>query len=135
MEFGGTWTLQKLEALEKYLPAYTTILTKSAGGRFFKTVYVDAFAGSGKMTVEEKDPLFSTEELQYLKGSASRALATEPPFDRYIFIDADSSNTKNLELLRAEYPEKEIGSRFTMRTPMTFSYTGVSKLTGRKIGR
>lgn len=106
MEFGGTWTLQKLEALEKYLPAYTTILTKSAGGRFFKTVYVDAFAGSGKMTVEEKDPLFSTEELQYLKGSASRALATEPPFDRYIFIDADSSNTKNLELLRAEYPEK-----------------------------
>jgi three-Cys-motif partner protein len=108
-EFGGKWTLQKLQALEKYLPAYTTILTKSAAGKHLSTVYVDAFAGTGKMKSAEganQEELFSAEEAQYLNGSAARALAVEPGFDRYIFIELKSAKTKHLEKLKAEFPKK-----------------------------
>ena len=42
----GFWSELKLEIIEKYLPAYTTILSNQ--GTRFRFIYVDAFAGSGQ---------------------------------------------------------------------------------------
>ena len=42
--FGGDWTEQKLEVVQKYLGAYTTALKNQP----FKKLYIDAFAGSGE---------------------------------------------------------------------------------------
>ena len=41
--YGGPWTIEKLNILEKYLDAYTTALKKTP----FKLMYIDAFAGTG----------------------------------------------------------------------------------------
>ena len=41
--FGGPWSLVKLNALEKYLTAFAGVMKNLQ----FKTVYIDAFAGSG----------------------------------------------------------------------------------------
>ena len=44
-QFGGDWTVHKLNILECYLDAYTTALKKQP----FDLVYIDTFAGSGKI--------------------------------------------------------------------------------------
>ena len=46
-EFGGDWTQRKLQILDEYLTAYCNIFRANERARFFKTVYVDAFAGTG----------------------------------------------------------------------------------------
>lgn len=58
--FGGRWTDDKLAALKAYLTQYRLIFTESPRAKFFRTIYVDAFAGTG----DRKD---------------SRAIATEEP--------------------------------------------------------
>ena len=45
--FGGGWTQQKLRVLSKYLRAYRKIFDKNERARYFRVVYVDAFAGTG----------------------------------------------------------------------------------------
>jgi three-Cys-motif partner protein len=45
-EFGGDWTQQKLQILDKYLTAYCQIFRQNERAKFFKTIYVDAFAGT-----------------------------------------------------------------------------------------
>lgn len=47
--FGGSWTEQKLSALQGYLSQYTLIFNKNSAARFYSTHYVDAFAGTGYM--------------------------------------------------------------------------------------
>jgi three-Cys-motif partner protein len=108
MEFGGAWTELKLDRLESYLPTYTTIFTTNPRARYFQTVYVDAFAGSGKIKfLAEPESLFDRgEEREYLKGSAIRALEVSPPFNKYIFIESDPSRCEELEQLRAAFPLK-----------------------------
>jgi len=87
--FGGIWTLQKLEALEKYLGAYTTALKFQR----FELLYVDAFAGSGTIQIEK-----GLARGQH-RGSAQIAMATEPPFHRLIFIDDDANHCESLRCL------------------------------------
>ena len=41
--YGGQWTFEKLDILESYLDAYTTVLKNKP----FKLIYIDAFAGTG----------------------------------------------------------------------------------------
>ena len=48
-EFGGGWTQLKLEALGKYLRAYTTVFKRNPRARFYAISYVDAFAGTGTL--------------------------------------------------------------------------------------
>src|SRR4030042_1870538 len=43
--WGGTWTMQKLDAFVDYVKAYLTIMKKN---RYWKTIYFDGFAGSGE---------------------------------------------------------------------------------------
>lgn len=46
--FGGVWTRIKLEALEKYLLAFNTALSKQS----FTRLYIDAFAGTGRCDIK-----------------------------------------------------------------------------------
>ena len=75
--FGGAWTLIKLEALEKYLMAFNIALSKQN----FTRLYIDAFAGTGRCDVKVDG------EKRSIDGSARRALATNPPFHRFCFIE------------------------------------------------
>lgn len=46
--FGGdAWTERKLDALGRYLVAWRKIFISNPGARYFKTLYVNAFAGTG----------------------------------------------------------------------------------------
>lgn len=107
LEFGGRWTSIKLAALESYLPAYTTIFTKNPAARHFSTMYVDAFAGTGRIAYmpDQQESLFADRE-EYVKGSAARALEVKPEFDRYIFIESDPARYAALGHLKITYPDK-----------------------------
>lgn len=108
-QFGSDWTDKKLQMLAKYLPAYTTALKNKE----FRLAYIDAFAGTGYRTLKDKS---STSELMFpelaendaqlfLEGSAKIALKTQPPFDKYIFIEKDERKVTALSLLRQEFPD------------------------------
>jgi len=107
--FGGQWTEEKLERLQKYLLAYRRIFTGNQRAAYYNTIYVDAFAGSGsrgtaKSSDELQVPLLDDGDAQrYKQGSARIALEIESPFDRYLFIDANPEHTRELERLRSEY--------------------------------
>lgn len=99
--FGGAWTKEKLNILERYLDAYTTALKDQP----FKLMYIDAFAGSGKIPLRDKD----TEEISFLSGSAERAArVSDKQFDRLVFIEKDPGRCANLEKLSEWYPGRDI---------------------------
>ena len=117
--FGGNWTSDKLLYLKKYLDAYTTALKKQR----FELLYIDAFAGTGWLTLKQNQveqselPLFSfgappsREEdfsINSMEGSARIALHIEPSFNEYIFIEKDAKRFSTLENLRTEFPEQKI---------------------------
>lgn len=112
-QFGGNWTEQKLEALKQYLTAYRLIFTQNEKARYFKTIYIDAFAGTGERKTEissDKGSLFEPEELPeldaYKKGSARIALELSSPFDQYIFVDKKKEHAAQLEsTIKSDYPQ------------------------------
>jgi len=124
--WGGSWTEQKLEALEKYIRAYLRIMHRNERASRFTKIYLDGFAGSGKRYAREIAesakqeleliPEVSTEvereELrEYMEGSALRVLRVEEPapFDRYIFIDIDPKETQKLQQqLSTQFPNRNI---------------------------
>lgn len=110
--FGGAWTELKLDAVHYYLGFFTRVLKTQP----FDLWYIDAFAGSGTRTVEretggllEDAPV--TEVTEELAGSVLRALAVDPPFSRHVFIEGNESRFRELETVRADYPEKKIVCR------------------------
>lgn len=110
--FGGDWTERKLDIVAKYLNAYTTALKNTT----FAKLYVDAFAGTGYREARPEDEgvpatsallfpdLADAEPQALLEGSARRALATDPPFDRYVFIEREARRCAELEKLRTDFP-------------------------------
>ncbi len=99
MDFGGPWTQEKLEILERYLDAYTTALKNQP----FRLVYIDAFAGGGLIRPQDR------EALGFLRGSTTRAIEiSERPFDELIFVDKDAERCAELETLRDRYPRRNI---------------------------
>jgi len=113
-EFGGDWTQQKLEALSKYLKAYTTIFKKNPKARYYSISYVDAFAGTGSLKRPELGafaellPELQNDEEEYRKGSVKRALEIEPPFDRYVFIEKSAKKCKELQTIADAFPRRRI---------------------------
>ena len=114
-QFGGQWTLRKLEVLAGYLQSYTTALkNKPTHQKPFRKAFIDAFAGSGYRDVGSLEtsqaPLFpdftSDENQSLLDGSAKLALRTEPAFDRYIFIECSPTRCEQLEELKSEFPDR-----------------------------
>lgn len=101
LQFGGTWTIRKLEILTRYLDAYTTALKHQP----FRLIYIDAFAGGGHVLVQTEDQ----EASQLIHGSAERAVGIgSKPFDRLIFVDTNRDNHSELEILRARHPDRDI---------------------------
>ncbi|MFT3785160.1 MAG: three-Cys-motif partner protein TcmP [Tepidisphaeraceae bacterium] len=110
--FGGDWTERKLDALDRYLKAYSTALSKAP----FKRVYIDAFAGTGYReqrlaSVETTSSIFddevaqiaSPEQQRFLDGSAKIALRVQPPFHQFVFIEQDAAKVTELEKLKTEF--------------------------------
>ncbi len=111
-QFGGSWTSKKLDNIQKYFVAYTTIFKSNPKAKFFKTIYIDAFAGTGyrKPSGEDTDsiflPIFSDEEVQrFYEGSVKLALNTSPRFDKYVFIEQDPDRFEELKKIKNEYPD------------------------------
>lgn len=96
--FGGEQTRIKLSALAKYLPAYTTALSK----RNFRLNYVDAFAGTGACHVNVGG------NRHLIRGSASIAIECQPPFDRLFFIEAKRRYAQALQRLQKDTPDLNI---------------------------
>ena len=72
--FGGDWTQEKLGILELYLDAYTTALKNKP----FHLVYVDAFAGTGRI-MRDSGPGYETDEgdsRSFIMGSAGEPTIT-----------------------------------------------------------
>lgn len=117
--FGGdAWTERKLAALENYLKQYRLIFTKNLGAQHFKTIYVDAFAGTGsrvEAAVTEvnanQSGLFDNESPmsfpdEYRRGSARIALELDSPFDEYIFVDKNPAHVGELRrMIDTDFPK------------------------------
>lgn len=108
--WGGAWTEEKLNAFEKYVNAYLTIMNKYRGQYDWKLIYFDGFAGSGSrnedVTSEDNQLMIdlidehqiTTEELTPYKGAAERVLnIVQDGFDFYYFIDKDASSSAQLQ--------------------------------------
>ena len=113
--FGGTWTVEKLERIRKYLAAYVQIL-KGQTSWCEAFSYIDAFAGTGynsrRSTAngESTDPELLSEvaaddNQKFLDGSARIALQIEPSFTSYHFIEKSTARARELEKLKAEFPQ------------------------------
>lgn len=102
--FGGPWTMEKLNILEKYLDAYTTALKNQS----FNLVYIDAFAGSGKIALSKE--VNNPDDMSgFASGSAELAVKIDDkPFDKMIFVDKESSQCEELNKLREMHPRREI---------------------------
>jgi three-Cys-motif partner protein len=115
-KFGGDWTTDKLERVRKYLAAYTTIFTRNPNAQKLTPIYVDAFAGTGYRSKSRQvqastsllAELTEPETSSFLKGSARIALEVEPPFKQYLFIEQDAERAKELESLKAQFPQRAI---------------------------
>lgn len=99
--FGGSWTEQRLAALEAYLKAFATALKKQA----FELVYIDAFAGPGWARRRPLADPDLDDDTDYREGSPRRALKVDG-FDRYIFIEKGKRASRALEALRDEFPSR-----------------------------
>lgn len=115
----GPWAQEKLDLLEKYLAAYTKILSNQAWCRGY--FYIDAFAGAGhaKLRKEQKpEPesetvpslidvgSFSVEDAggsEYIDGSPTVALNIDKPFSKYIFIEKNPRRFNQLRDLKEKF--------------------------------
>ncbi len=109
--YGGQWTIEKLEILESYLDAYTPALKNTP----FKLMYIDAFAGTGQVTLpgDGGNPLAlwgSDDDLRgFVSGSAERAIRIDrKPFDKLIFVEKEQKRCDELENLKKEHPGRDI---------------------------
>lgn len=102
--FGGAWTDEKLDALREYLIAYRKIFVANPAAAKLKTIYIDAFAGTGDRT--PSDAQGAGDEIRQVKrGSARIALDLPSPFDEYIFIEHNRAHAAQLEaVIKGEYP-------------------------------
>ena len=99
--YGGSWTIEKLEILEKYLDAYTRALKNKP----FYLMYIDAFAGTGYVELIQED----SDATDFMRGSAARAAhVRDKQFDRLIFVENDPRRCEELEALREEHRDRDI---------------------------
>jgi len=108
--FGGSWTERKLEALRDYLVQYQLIFKKNPRARKLKTIYVDAFAGTGERDPGERAAgpgLFGYDDEEvrgYQEGSVRKALSIDNKFDRYIFVENKPKHAAALrKLISSEF--------------------------------
>lgn len=101
-KFGGNWTRQKLDILERYLDAYTTALKRQP----FSLMYIDAFAGTGDIGRRQQE---DEDAKMLIEGSVSRAIKIDDkPFDQLIFVEKRPDRCRQLESLRKSNPGRDI---------------------------
>lgn len=99
--YGGPWTIEKLNILEKYLDAYTTALKNTP----LKLMYIDAFAGTGHLEFHHSDQ----DTQDFIRGSAIRAVSIDnQPFDKLIFVEKEQKRCVELKNLIREHPGRDI---------------------------
>lgn len=96
--FGGAWTEDKLDRLQKYLLFYTQALKAQP----FRLVYIDSFAGTGRCHIQCSDGG------RVIDGSAKIALDCAPAFTSYHFIEKKKVHAAELDELIRTHPN---GSR------------------------
>ena len=114
--WGGSWTEDKLDAFEKYVNAYLTIMNAFRDKNKWKLIYFDGFAGSGSRNEKKKeedsvllqdffkDSFIKEEELNLYKGAAERVLnIPQRGFDFYYFIDKDPESSIKLHELLSRF--------------------------------
>ncbi|MCY4597724.1 MAG: three-Cys-motif partner protein TcmP [Bryobacterales bacterium] len=102
LNFGGQWTLEKLDVLETYLDAYTTALKNQQ----FRLMYIDAFAGTGRFSLSKPS---ADDASTFVSGSAERALRIgDKPFDRLVFIESSPRQCEELRNLKEYAPGRDI---------------------------
>ncbi len=93
-KFGGDWTIEKLNILSDYLDFYLSALKNQRFGK----IYIDAFAGSGKIETRA-----GTEQII---GSIRLALQSKNKFDRYVFIEKKAEYADELRhIVDTEFAE------------------------------
>jgi three-Cys-motif partner protein len=94
----GYWSEVKLDIVEKYAKAYSTIMNKQPVVRGY--IYIDAFAGAGVH--------ISKQTKEYIPGSPLNALNIEPHFKEFHFIDLDGDKADALRRLCAAFPNVKV---------------------------
>lgn len=90
----GDWSERKHEKF-KY---YTAMFSGSMKKKWDCRVYIDLFAGPGKWRIKGTDKIEP--------GSPLVAMSVDPPFDRYIFCEADNQSLEALKGRAAKhFPE------------------------------
>ena len=95
----GYWSEIKLEIIEKYALAYSTVFS-SPKYSYLHHVYIDAFAGSGTH--------ISKTTKGQVRGSPQIALDISPPFKEYYFIDIRGDKIAELNKIVANRPEAHV---------------------------
>jgi three-Cys-motif partner protein len=95
----GYWSEIKIEILEKYARAYSSIISARESPRL-KHYYIDAFAGAGEYVRK------STGEP--VMGSPLAALNVHPPSCGYYFIELEPTKVGNLQSLIGSRPNVQI---------------------------
>ena len=141
----GPWAQDKLDSLGQYLDFFTKVL-KNQRHWCKGTIYVDAFAGSGRSKVRTKasDPLggllaelgaekdidVDAAAAQFIAGSPRRALEIANPFDEYAFIERDPARIAQLENLKVEF-----GNRYRIDIRRGDATTEIEGLLQGNLGR
>jgi three-Cys-motif partner protein len=86
----GYWSEVKLDIVRDYAKAYSTILAAQTKPSLHHA-YIDAFAGAGVHQSKTRG--------DEIPGSPQIAVATDPPFREYHFIDLNGSKVENLRSL------------------------------------
>lgn len=110
------WTEKKLDSLRQYLQQWRLIFDTNPSAKYFKTMYIDAFAGTGsrqepsKVTNTAQTELFDIEPTKlpdaYRRGSARIALELKSKFDEYVFVDKNPEHASELrQMISQDFPE------------------------------
>jgi three-Cys-motif partner protein len=91
----GYWTEIKLQILQEYAKAYAQVLSNQAAIKH--VAYIDGFAGAGTH--------ISKETGERIDGSPARALAIQPRFSHYHFVEMDATRAQRL---RDIGPQKDV---------------------------
>jgi three-Cys-motif partner protein len=94
----GSWSVEKLELLRKYLQAYVTVLKNQSFIKGYE--YIDGFAGTGKPKTRDEE--------RYVEGSPRVALALSTPFTRYHFIEISDWRIQKIEEMKRDFPDRKI---------------------------
>ena len=101
----GNWTEMKLQILQDYAKEYAKILKSQP---YIKHVaYIDGFAGAGAH--------ISKESGEVIKGSPARALAIEPRFSHYHFVEM------------REGPVSSVSAKWAKTSPSQFTKVTATK--------